>query len=217
MWGSSACSEPFAQAVLEAGGLVVTVDEAKGLEFDRTAVLKPYTSLAHQMEGRSSLVRAQAFSRLYVALTRARRGLLVLEEQKDLSLSVLPQADSAWWQSWEAAEHVLVRSVQAVVESGRSRSAGMTGWKIAARVAESLGDLDRAIEYFERAGLYGDLACCTEKQGRFSDAGAYYETAGQFPEAARCCEQAGFIAGCMALSGQDGRAAQELCGSGSVL
>ncbi|MGQ9881162.1 MAG: hypothetical protein ACUVSV_09920 [Armatimonadota bacterium] len=55
------------------------------------------------MEGRSSLVRAQAFSRLYVALTRARRGLLVLEEQKDLSLSVLPQADSAWWQSWEAA------------------------------------------------------------------------------------------------------------------
>ncbi|MGQ9881161.1 MAG: hypothetical protein ACUVSV_09915 [Armatimonadota bacterium] len=44
MWGSSACSEPFAQAMLEAGGLVVTVDEAKGLEFDRTAVLKPYTS-----------------------------------------------------------------------------------------------------------------------------------------------------------------------------
>lgn len=191
VWDPSARSEPFAQAVLEAGGLVVTVDEAKGLEFDWTAVLKPYTSLAHQMEGRSSLVRAQAFSRLYVALTRARRGLLVLDEQTDLSPSVLPQADSAWWQSWEAAEHVLVRSVQAVVESGRSRSAGTAWWKAVARVAESLGDLDRAIEYYERAGLYGDLARCTEKLGRFSDAEAYYETAEQFSEAARCYERAG--------------------------
>lgn len=191
MWDEPARSEPFAQAVIEAGGLVVTVDEAKGLEFDRTAVLKPYASLAHQMREQSSLLRAQAFSRLYVALTRARRGLLVLEGEGEPSPAVLPQADASWWQGWEAARRVLVRSVQVVAEGVESRLVGDTRWLAVARMAENQGDLHKAIEYYERAGLYGDLARCTEKLGRFSEAAEDYEAAKQFLEAGRCYAQAG--------------------------
>ncbi|MER3473194.1 MAG: hypothetical protein C4335_04020 [Armatimonadota bacterium] len=116
VWDKSAKSEQFAQAMQEHGTLVVTVDEAKGLELDRAVVLDPYTNLHRQMQGRRVTLRQQAFSRLYVALTRARRGLLVLEERKQLVPVGLRQADAEWWRSWQAAEPVLVRSVQAIVQ-----------------------------------------------------------------------------------------------------
>lgn len=84
VWDEADKGSDFAQEVSRKGGVVVTVDEAKGLEFDRAALYEVYKNLHAVMQSglkrKVRVVCRQAFSRFFVALTRARRGLLIIDQ-----------------------------------------------------------------------------------------------------------------------------------------
>ncbi|GBC94289.1 ATP-dependent helicase/nuclease subunit A [bacterium HR16] len=113
VWDESDKNIPIAQQLGQHGALLCSVEEAKGLEFDRVILFNIYSRM-HEQVRRSPVLRLQAFSRLYVALTRARRGLVVVEDTPQSLPPSLPKLSKQWLSAWEAAERVVVRSYEAL-------------------------------------------------------------------------------------------------------
>lgn len=186
----SARNHPLAQQIANSAP-VVTVEECKGLEFDRVAVLGMYAHLEEAKRERAETLRQLAFSQWYVAMTRARRGLLVIEPEAQLLPTGLTVADEVWFGTWRDVEEVVVRSVDVLRARSAERYEDAGEFVVAARCYEQTAQFDKAAECYEKAGQFSNAAECYEQAERFDRAGVCYEQAGQFGKAAQCYEQAG--------------------------
>lgn len=199
VWDEADKESDLAQDVSQKDGVVVTVDEAKGLEFDRAALYNVYKNLHEVMEsGLKREVRVvcrQAFSRFFVALTRARRGLLIIDQ-----LEVIPPnlygATQDWFQMWNAAEPVTVRSIEAakcgysiIARAKKLREDG--NYLEAAQLFEQAQQYDLAAECYELAEEWLKAAECYKRANMFGKAGRCYENAGLYAQAIDCYAQAG--------------------------
>lgn len=161
VWEEGEKSQPHVQQLTQHGALVCTVEEAKGLEFDRVALYHIYGRLHEQMK-RSTVLRQQALSRLYVALTRARRGMVVVETGNTRLPPGLSEADDRWWEVWQSVQPVRVRSTEAL--------------NLQRRLARRM----------EQEGRYLEAAVAYEQMQDYSNAARCYERLGWFAKAARC-------------------------------
>jgi hypothetical protein len=176
VWDDEERQDEFVQRCAEAGARLVTVQEAKGLEFDRAAVYGIYGRMNQLRRVGSSVQRQWAYSRLYVALTRARRGLWIIEPNPSDLPEGLHRDWQAWLTGWAEAETLPVLSLDAIGETPERH--------------EAEGDYPRAAYLYEQTGSYGDAGRCYEKAGRYADAGRCYEQAEMYADAGRCYEQA---------------------------
>ncbi|MGC8785425.1 MAG: hypothetical protein ACP5RN_13695, partial [Armatimonadota bacterium] len=177
VWDESEKSQPYVQQLIQHGALVCTVEEAKGLEFDRVALYRIYSRLHDQMK-QSTVLRQQAFSRLYVALTRARRGMIVLETENTFLPPSLSEADNGWWESWKSVQPVRVRSTEVFASLAQL-----------ARRKDHEGKYAEAAILYEKADDYAYAAWCYEKAQDDANAARCYERAGDYTRAAKCYEQ----------------------------
>jgi len=185
VWDEEDEQDEFVRRCVSEGAKVVSVQEAKGLEFDRAAVYGIYGKM-HRHERTGSVVQRQwAYYRLYVALTRARRGLWIIEPNSQHLPPNLSDDWQGWLNSWAEAETVSVLSLQAIEEKPERLEAEGDYLK-AAQLYEQAGMTDDAARCYEQAGRYADAARCYEKAGRYADAARCYETAGDTKSAARC-------------------------------
>jgi tetratricopeptide (TPR) repeat protein len=189
VWDDEERQDEFVQRCAEAGARLVTVQEAKGLEFDRAAVYGIYGRMNQLRRVGSSVQRQWAYSRLYVALTRARRGLWIIEPNPSDLPERLQRDWQAWLTGWAEAETLPVLSLDAIGETPERH--------------EAEGDYPRAAYLYEQTGSYGDAGRCYEQAGRYADAGRCYEQAemcfragwryekaGRYADAGRCYKQA---------------------------
>jgi hypothetical protein len=176
VWDDEERQDEFVQRCAEAGARLVTVQEAKGLEFDRAAVYGIYGRMNQLRRVGSSVQRQWAYSRLYVALTRARRGLWIIEPNPSDLPEGLHRDWQAWLTGWAEAETLPVLSLDAIGETPERH--------------EAAGDYPRAAYLYEQTGSYGDAGRCYDKAGRYADAGRCYEQAEMYADAGRCYEQA---------------------------
>jgi hypothetical protein len=176
VWDDEERQDEFVQRCAEAGARLVTVQEAKGLEFDRAAVYGIYGRMNQLRRVGSSVQRQWAYSRLYVALTRARRGLWIIEPNPSDLPEGLHRDWQAWLTGWAEAETLPVLSLDAIGETPERH--------------EAEGDYPRAAYLYEQTGSYGDAGRCYEEAGRYADAGRCYEKAGRYADAGRCYEKA---------------------------
>ena len=180
VWDTADEGHPFAQELRQQGVLLCSVEEAKGLEFDRVILLNVYSQMHTQMR-QPPVLRQQAFSRLYVALTRARRGLVVVEDNPRCLPPSLPKLSEQWLNAWEVVETVVVRSYEALKNP--------SNWTEARRMERS-GRLVEAAELYEGVRHYSNAARCYEQAKDYSNAARCYEQARDYSNAARCYEQA---------------------------
>jgi tetratricopeptide (TPR) repeat protein len=176
VWDDEERQDEFVQRCAEAGATVVSVQEAKGLEFDRAAVYGIYGRMNQLRRVGSSVQRQWAYSRLYVALTRARRGLWIIEPNPSDLPEGLHRDWQAWLTGWAEAETLPVLSLDAIGETPERH--------------EAAGDYPRAAYLYEQTGSYGDAGRCYDEAGMYADAGRCYEQAEMYADAGRCYEQA---------------------------
>ena len=190
VWDDEERQDEFVQRCAEAGARLVTVQEAKGLEFDRAAVYGIYGRMNQLRRVGSSVQRQWAYSRLYVALTRARRGLWIIEPNPSDLPEGLHRDWQAWLTGWAEAETLPVLSLDAIGETPQRHEAE-GDYPRAAYLYEQTGSYRDAGRCYEKAGRYADAGRCYELAGRYADAGRCYELAGRYADAGRCYEQAG--------------------------
>ena len=190
VWDDEERQDEFVQRCAEAGARLVTVQEAKGLEFDRAAVYGIYGRMNQLRRVGSSVQRQWAYSRLYVALTRARRGLWIIEPNPSDLPEGLHRDWQAWLTGWAEAETLPVLSLDAIGETPETHEAA-GDYPRAAYLYEQTGSYRDAGRCYEKAGRYADAGRCYELAGRYADAGRCYELAGRYADAGRCYEQAG--------------------------
>jgi len=194
VWDDEERQDEFVQRCAEAGARLVTVQEAKGLEFDRAAVYGIYGRMNQLRRVGSSVQRQWAYSRLYVALTRARRGLWIIEPNPSDLPKGLHRDWQAWLTGWAEAETLPVLSLHAIGETPERH--------------EAEGDYPRAAYLYKQTGSYGDAGWCyeqagdkqsaarcwakqAEREGQTLKAAQWYEQAEMYADAGRCYEQAG--------------------------
>jgi tetratricopeptide (TPR) repeat protein len=177
VWDDEERQDEFVQRCAEAGARLVTVQEAKGLEFDRAAVYGIYGRMNQLRRVGSSVQRQWAYSRLYVALTRARRGLWIIEPNPSDLPEGLHRDWQAWLTGWAEAETLPVLSLHAIGETPERH--------------EAAGDYLRAAYLYEQTGSYGDAGRCYEKAEMYADAGRCYDKAGRYADAGLCFVKAG--------------------------
>lgn len=198
VWDELGKESDFAQKVAQKGGLVITVDEAKGLEFDRVALYNIYQNFFQTIEdGSKRKVRAtcrHAFCRFFVAITRGRRGLLIIDPLETIPTN-LRAALTDWFQMWDAAELVSVRSVEAagrerfLLQAGELRSIGK--YIEAAKLYSTIGSYDLAAECYKEAGDWLKAADSYKLCHMFDKAGSCYEKAELYAQSIDCYAQAG--------------------------
>jgi tetratricopeptide (TPR) repeat protein/mRNA-degrading endonuclease YafQ of YafQ-DinJ toxin-antitoxin module len=188
VWDEEDKDAPLAQSLQQHVPLCC-VEEAKGLEFDRALLLNIYGCMREQMR-QSQVLRRQAFSRLYVALTRARRGLIIVEDRSSDLPPALAPLTPEWLDGWNAVETVVVRSCE-VIRCKYEQE----GYEKAAVIYEQMGDYANAARCYEQAGKHAEAARCWgefyERQDNWLEAAQWFEKAALFARAAQCYEQAG--------------------------
>jgi len=167
--------------------------------------------------------RQWAYYRLYVTLTRARRGLWIIEPNSQYLPPNLSDDWQRWLNSWAESETVPVLSLQAIEEkperleaegdylkaSQLYEQAGMTAdagrcyekagdtksaTRCRAKQAEQVGQPLQAAQYYEQATMYKDAGRCYYQASRYADAGRCYEQARNYRKAAECYKLAGMYA-----------------------
>lgn len=173
---------PRAQALRGAGVPVLTALAAKGLEFDRALLCDFFSSIeaARRAAPDSRVLRHTLLGHLYVALTRARRGLLLWEPggielpARDLTV---PISDD-WLQAWQ--------HVAPINQSGVRFLSSVEVLQARAEHAETTGRLREAAALYEASGCLREAARCFERIAAFSEAAAAYTRAEKIADAERC-------------------------------
>lgn len=178
----AARTAPRAAALKAAGVPVLTVLEAKGLEFDRVLLCDFFTAIEQALSTApdSVVLRHTVLGHLYVALTRARRGLVLLEKEAESlpARELLVPLTPGWLSAWERVAPVSQSGVR-FLSSNEVREAR-------AEHAEATGQQREAAALYASSGRDAEVARCFERLGELADAAAAYDRAGQPAAAERC-------------------------------
>lgn len=171
-----------ARALRAAGVPVLTALAAKGLEFDRVLLCDFFASvdIALGKAPESQVLRHTLLGHLYVALTRARRGLWLLESDGvelpagELTVPISEQ----WLHTWS--------QVAPINQSGVRFLSSIEVMKARAEHAETTGQLREAATLYEASGCANEAARCFERVAAFAEAAAAYTHAEKNTAAERC-------------------------------
>ncbi len=201
----------------DVGVPIWSIEESKGLEFDRVLLWRVGESLEKAVTRERSA--RQEMGRLYVAMTRARLGLLVVETSRELPFwkpealgdwgvwLAEPTSAAVWWETWQAVadppslcaswsmqnehpEQYAVFLFERGLREEAARSFEAAGrWDALARCYEKVEEWEEAARCYEKAEKWEDMARCYEKGGKWGEAARCYEKGEKWGEAARCYEK----------------------------